>query len=107
VDSGGDPAWVRTLNVSLSPSANQLAFVVLSTYRDLLTILVTTDEEKLSRPLADAFVAGLARRVNARQLPSGGGPSIAHAPIGRRPIEAPATSEGRRTTYVCNSSTTP
>jgi hypothetical protein len=86
VDSGGDPAWVRTLNVSLSPSANQLAFVVLSTYRDLLTILVTTDEEKLSRPLADAFVAGLARRVNARQLPSGGGPSIAHAPIGRRPI---------------------
>jgi hypothetical protein len=105
VESEGDPAWVRTLGVSLSPSANQLAFVVLTTYRDLLTIVVATDDEKLSRPLADAFVAGLAHRVNARQLPSGATSSIAHAPTGRRPIAAPTTSERQRTAYACASTT--
>jgi hypothetical protein len=100
VDSAHDPAWVRTLGVSLSPSANQLAFVVLTTYRDLLTISVATDEEKLARPLADAFVAGLARRVNARQLPSSDTSSIAHAATGRRPIAAPSTGEGQREAYA-------
>jgi hypothetical protein len=104
VESDGDPAWVRTLNVSLSPSPNQLAFVVLTTYRGLLTILVTTDEEKLSRRLADAFVAGLALRVNARQLPSSDGPSIDHAPAERRPVETPTRSEEKLpTSYACTS----
>jgi phenolphthiocerol/phthiocerol/phthiodiolone dimycocerosyl transferase len=88
MESAGDPAWVRSLSASLSPSANQLAFVVLTTYRGRLTILVATDAEKLSRPLADTFVAGLACRVNARQLPSSDDPSIGHAPTGRRPIAA-------------------
>ena len=33
VGSAGDPAWVRSLSLMLSPSANQLAFVVLTTYQ--------------------------------------------------------------------------
>jgi hypothetical protein len=105
VASADDPAWVRTLNVSLSPSANQLAFVVLTTYRDVLTILVTTDEEKLSGPLADAFVGGLARRVNARRVPSGDESSIAHTPTARRPIGPQGQNEGRPRSYACISST--
>jgi hypothetical protein len=37
VSAAGDPAWVRSLSLTLSPSANQLAFVALATYRDRLT----------------------------------------------------------------------
>ncbi len=81
-----DPAWVRSLFGALSPSANQLAFVALTTYRDRLSIGVATDEEKLPPPLADAFTAELAGRLGARLLPSGDRPSIDHATAGRRPI---------------------
>ena len=70
VGSAGDPAWVRSLSLMLSPSANQLAFVVLTTYRERLTVQITTDDEKLPKPVRDAFVAGLARRLGARPVPS-------------------------------------
>jgi hypothetical protein len=90
VESGSDPAWMRSLRLALSPSANQLAFVALTTYRDRLSILVTTDEDKLPRPVADAFVTGLARRVGGRPWPDSEAPSVEHAATGRRPLEAPA-----------------
>jgi hypothetical protein len=86
VESGGDPAWVRSLSLTLSPSANQLAFVALTTYRDRMTMLVTTDEEKLPRHVADAFVTGLARRVGGRPLPGSEAHSVEHAATGRRPL---------------------
>jgi hypothetical protein len=90
VQSGGDPAWMRSLRLALSPSANQLAFVGLTTYRDRLTMVVTTDEEKLQRQVADAFVTGLARRIGARPSPGGEAPSVEHAATGRRPLRAAA-----------------
>lgn len=90
VESGSDPAWMRSLSLALSPSANQLAFVGLTTYRDRLTMLVTTDEKKLPRPVADAFVTGLARRVGARPWPGSEAPSVEHAATGRRPLGAAA-----------------
>jgi hypothetical protein len=86
----GDPAWVRSMSAALSPSPNQLAFVSLTTYRDRLTIMVTTDEEKLPRPDADAFVTGLARRVGAWRFPGNQTPRPAHRATGRRPLGAPA-----------------
>jgi hypothetical protein len=88
VRHGSDPAWMRSLSLTLSPTANQLAFVALTTYRDRLTMLVTTDEEKLPRPVADAFVTGLARRVGARPLPGSEAPSVQHPATGRRPLGA-------------------
>jgi hypothetical protein len=96
VGRGGDPAWMRSLGLTLSPSANQLAFVALTTYRGRLTMLVTTDDEKLPRPVADAFVTGLARRVGARPLPGSEAPSVEHAVAGRRPLEAAASTATNR-----------
>jgi hypothetical protein len=88
VESGSDPAWMRSLRLALSPSANQLAFVGLTTYRDRLTMLVATDEEKLPRRVADAFVTGLARRIGARPWPGSEAPSVERAATGRRPLGA-------------------
>jgi hypothetical protein len=98
-----DPVWVRSLSAALSPSANQLAFVSLTTYRDRLTMLVTTDEEKLPRAVADAFVTGLARRVGARPWPGSEVAAPAHPATGRRPLGAPAMkmpSAASRTPYA-------
>jgi hypothetical protein len=90
VESGSDPAWMRSLSLALSPSANQLAFVGLTTYRERLTMLVTTDEQKLPRAVADAFVTGLARRVGARPWPGSEVPSGEHEATGLRPLGAAA-----------------
>jgi hypothetical protein len=86
VGSERDPAWMRSLSLTLSPSANQLAFVTLTTYRDRLTMVVTTDEEKLPRSMADAFVEGLARRVAARSWPGNEAQSVDRPVTGRRPV---------------------
>ena len=95
VGHGRDPAWMRSLSLTMSPSANQLAFVAVTTYRDRLTMLVTTDEEKLPDPVADAFVTGLARRVGARPSPGSEVRSVPHAATGRRPLgAAPRTGSG-------------
>jgi hypothetical protein len=86
VASEHDPPWLRSLSLALGPSSNQLAFVVLTTYRDHLTVLVTTDDDKLPRPVADAFVAGLARRIGSEPPPEGANKAPDHPATRRRPI---------------------
>jgi hypothetical protein len=74
VDDTGDPAWVSSISVSLSTSSNQVAFVVVSTYRDRLVMNVVTDRAKLPDDLAERLVEGIEARTGARR-PSGEGTS--------------------------------
>jgi hypothetical protein len=73
IDHVGDPAWVRSLTVLLSPSPNQVAFVSVTTYRDRLVMNVMTDRAKLSEDVSEHLVEGIKTRSGARDP---GGPSV-------------------------------
>jgi hypothetical protein len=67
VDDTGDPAWVSSMSVSLSTSSNQVAFVLVGTYRDRLVMNVVTDRAKLPDDLAERLVEGIEARTGARR----------------------------------------
>jgi hypothetical protein len=63
VDAAADPTWLTRLAVLLGASPNQLAFVVISTYRDQMSLHVVTDEAKLDPGCSDRLVAGIVERL--------------------------------------------
>ena len=74
IDDTDDPGWVRSVGVLLGTSSNQVAFVVLTTYRKTLTFTSQTDRDKLSPELERAS--------------SSTGWSLASTPIGWGPDPA-------------------
>jgi hypothetical protein len=68
IDDAGDPPWVRRMTFVLSPSANQVAFVSVTTYRGELVMHVTTDEAKLPPALAEELVAGIGARLGGTRV---------------------------------------
>jgi hypothetical protein len=63
IDATGDPDWVRAVGVHLGTSSNQVAFLVLTTYRGHLTITSQTDRHKLTPDLIERFVDGVKERL--------------------------------------------
>jgi hypothetical protein len=82
VDDTDDPVWVSSISVSLSTSSNQVAFVVVSTYRGRLVMNVVTDRAKLPDDLAERLVEGIEARTGAS------------GPSGERTSEARRASSG-------------
>ncbi len=68
VDDTGDPTWVRRVTFALSPAANQVAFVSVTTYRGELLLTVATDEAKLPLRAAEQLVAGIGARLGAARM---------------------------------------
>jgi hypothetical protein len=65
-DETGDPAWLRRITSTMVPGPNQFSFTAAITYRDEMTLNVSTDAAKLPAALADRYVEGLATRLGAR-----------------------------------------
>jgi hypothetical protein len=65
IDDTGDPEFLTSLTVLLSASSNQLAFTSITTYRGELVININTDDGKLDASHRDAFVRGIAERLDA------------------------------------------
>jgi hypothetical protein len=89
IDDAGDPPWVSSISVSLSTSSNQVAFVLVSTYRGRLVLNVVTDGAKLPDDVAQDLVAGIKNRTGARDPGGERTPEIhrrPEVPSPRRPI---------------------
>jgi hypothetical protein len=72
VTENGDPSWVESISFALATSPNQVAFAAATTYRDRLVVDVTSDRAKLPPWAAERLVSGIAERIGAERVGSGG-----------------------------------
>jgi hypothetical protein len=68
IDDRGDPSWVSSIGVSLGSSPNQMAFMLVTTYRGRMVMTVTTDSDKLDPQLTERFLHGVMAQTMAHRV---------------------------------------